>query len=205
MDRFRCVCTVRCSARGSGRAERKERCTRDIAGFRLSSITRLDVSLPRYGCSFRKFASPLGLSRPGNSHLGAMVMRPFPSPRSVQPLLSSAYHRRLHGSWPFCLRTSPRFVSYYFHENITSSLPRSAKRTYRVRRRRGFERRLRPEMDTPRYDILRRWRRPIESVHADVCYICFRMHVSTEMGRHLVSKRSQTADRDLQERIVQQG
>lgn len=62
--------------RGVGRAERKERCTRDIAGFRLSSITRLDVSLPCYGCSFRKFASPLGLSRPGNSHLGAMVMRP---------------------------------------------------------------------------------------------------------------------------------
>lgn len=57
--------------------ERKERGTRDVPGFRLSSITRLDVSLPYYSSSFRKFASPPGLSRPGNSHLDAMVMRPL--------------------------------------------------------------------------------------------------------------------------------
>lgn len=56
-----------------GRIKRKERCTRDIAGFRLSSITRLDVSLPCYGCSSRKLASPPGLSRPENSHLNAML------------------------------------------------------------------------------------------------------------------------------------
>mgnify|MGYP004578299643 CR=1 FL=1 len=75
-DRFRCVCTVRCSPRmgeGVGRIKRKERCTRDIAGFRLSSITRLDVSLPCYGCSSRKFASPPGLSRSENSHLNAVL------------------------------------------------------------------------------------------------------------------------------------
>lgn len=35
--------------------------------------------------------------------------------------------------------------------------------------------------------------------HVDVCDVCCRMHVSTEMGGHLVPERSQTADRDLQE------
>lgn len=41
------------------------------------------------------------------------------------------------------------------------------------------------------------------SAHLDRL-ICCRMHVPAEMGRHLVSERSETADRDLQERAVQQ-
>lgn len=35
--------------------------------------------------------------------------------------------------------------------------------------------------------------------------VCCRMHVSTEMGRHLVSERSEAANLDFQERAVQQG
>lgn len=76
MDRFRCVCTVRCSPRGWSRGEKG---TMHEGHRRVSIIVDNSagcVSLPCYGCSFRKFASPLGLSRPGNSHLGAMVMRP---------------------------------------------------------------------------------------------------------------------------------
>lgn len=150
--------------------ERKERRTRDIPGFRLSSITRLDVypfrAMPVVpGNSLRPrdypvrgipISTPWLCAHPACRSTLTSALLPFP----FVPLSST------------CFAISPELLSTKYHLVFFS-----------------------PNM----YCYSNRF------LYDRLFCFCFRMHVSIEMGRNVVSERSQTTDRHLQERTVQQG